>query len=234
MKRKGRDCFIKNSRNDKRGFTLIELLVVIAIIAILAAMLLPALSAARERARTATCMNNLKQLGLAVGMYANDYGCTPRCSLANMSAYALRYSATDIRGLGLLLSGEYIPVGSIDVFNCPSNHVGVYPNPWKDARKCWEVYKRLDMRYAIRRPTGPSPMWPDKSPDRSYLIDQMWYGNLVHQGRGANVLFLNGSVRWFNQEEFKAFVGTGYWSEAVYNHFDKIAFGLPSYVYGSP
>src|SRR3712207_4868512 len=65
---------------ERRGFTLIELLVVIAIIAILAAVLFPVFAQAREKARQAACLSNVKQIALGISMYRQDWdGFNPFC-----------------------------------------------------------------------------------------------------------------------------------------------------------
>lgn len=72
----------------RRGaFTLIELLVVIAIIAILAAMLLPALSKAKQKAKQSACINNMRQIGIALTMYVNDYAQYPSCLTQSGASY---------------------------------------------------------------------------------------------------------------------------------------------------
>jgi len=127
----------------RAGFTLIELLVVIAIIAILAAMLLPALNRAREMARISTCSANLKQIGILCEMYANDYdGYLPPFALTGDGAYLRNYA--DLgggnyapQGFGILYARGYTK--NISIFYCPNAFpTGVYGG--KNDNANWNTY----------------------------------------------------------------------------------------------
>jgi len=121
----------------RSGFTLIELLVVIAIIAILAAILFPVFSQAREKARSITCVSNQKQLGLAFMLYVQDYDETFPMDQYDTSApggspddntlrfwtdFVYPYIKNGDRSIGF--DGSPITWGSTGVYTCPS-----YPTP---------------------------------------------------------------------------------------------------------
>jgi len=111
---------------SKQGFTLIELLVVIAIIALLAAILFPVFSRARENARKSSCANNLKQIGIGIAQYTQDYDemfpLSPTAAGGGASSFTTTIVFGPTGGPPDEWPGKVVPyIKSRQVFKCPSS-----------------------------------------------------------------------------------------------------------------
>lgn len=207
-----------------KGFTLIELLVVISIIALLVAILLPALRQAREAANISVCANQIRQITIAQNMYAEEFSGHIPFSYSNGSWQAAmwepnlnNYDGNNIviHGMGLLLSGKYL--SEPRVVYCPSMQQAVTPT-WLTPEQYLDLAEQLladtsslassdrvrtvyvqrsALFYAVNGDPLPEPIEVERAPLRlAILAETMRSDQLQSHLAGGNVGFLDTHVEF--------------------------------------
>lgn len=225
-------------RSRGRGFTLIELLVVIAIIAILAAILFPVFARARENARRSACQSNLKQIGLGIMQYSQDYDeAYPMSVWQNVTANAAL-------GIPMTWRDEIYPyMKSAQIFACPSYA--------KNKNLVWNTILNIPVSYMcngslfqynivsgvgwfpaklsqIDQPSQVVMVGEDGVADRGDAVAGRWdqnntndeWFNVLHLGT-MNMLFADGHVK--SMSLTRSVTPTNYWSIPGSNYSFQVA-----------
>ena len=198
----------------RRGFTLIELLVVIAIIAILAAILFPVFAKAREKARQASCLSNLKQLGVGLMMYVQDYD-----EMYMPTGYVIPSLGTNpnVNWWRYLI---YPYVKNWQIFLCPSASYGLDPsNPNNQLTNSYGYSSALNglSQGSLSKPAefiamGDSVHWIGDCYGvwtYAYAAPTGWPGNFsttpsirteanTRHNFGSNLVFADGHAKWYS------------------------------------
>lgn len=184
-------------RRRAPGFTLIELLVVIAIIAILAAILFPVFARAREKARQSTCLSNMKQMGLAAMMYADDYDETmvtaqewkakldPYMKNRQLFKCPSRMELDWCYGHGLNIGAPaYMPTCSPVVAGVDGKALAAIVSP------SYKIFAVEWDRCLAGPPVGPTGEYRDGALN-------FWAVTRIHNG-GSNIVFCDGHAKWLD------------------------------------